>query len=439
MTIKEFCEQYNKVETNVRAKIAHNKEQLKDHITKSPYTRTITLDDFAVSFLLEDRRNKNGSYKGSEGIVSDKQPINPISVKETPDTFQHWSDEKKQKVMEICLEEVKHYHYKLSYIPDSFKNAELCQRAVESQGLALQYVPKRLITEELCNIAVNENSIALAFVPDQFKTMKMIKIVFDNYKDARKRVNGHMTMDEMDIDSHLLRYVPEKFRTRSICLMAVSKFKSNAAYIPSEYLNDEDIIAEIIKAPESRKYIPINYWTKDKIIATLKIDKQSKYSDSFGLNGFPKECFSYNLYLEFIKAKLINPQDIYGNEYYSSILTKNEIENIRQIEIDEYNRLNELYRLITEDSNNIRLMSVDEPKYGIYSLTAVCKCGKALKYIPVERRTYEMCRAAIEDDPDAMLYVPDEYKQQIIDDIRKRNDWIKYIFDDGYLSDLFIK
>ena len=42
MTIKEFCTEYGKSETNVRAKIAHNKDKLKDHVSKSPYTRMIT-------------------------------------------------------------------------------------------------------------------------------------------------------------------------------------------------------------------------------------------------------------------------------------------------------------------------------------------------------------------------------------------------------------
>lgn len=36
MTIKEFCTEYGKSETNVRAKIAHNKDKLKDHVSKSP-------------------------------------------------------------------------------------------------------------------------------------------------------------------------------------------------------------------------------------------------------------------------------------------------------------------------------------------------------------------------------------------------------------------
>lgn len=439
MTINEFCIKYGKTEANVRAKIAHNKEELKDHVSKSPYTRTISLDDYAISFLLEDRRSKSGSDKNIASKTEKKELSKETLNKEAPDIFQYWSVEKKQRVMDICMAEVQKTHRKLGYIPDSFKTAELCKCAVESQGLSLQYVPKHLITKELCGIAVNENSVALAFVPDEFKTMEMIKIAFYNYKYARKKIKGNMDMTEMDIDRTLLKYVPKKFCTRNICLKAIEESDSNAPYIPSEYLNDEEFIALMIKSPCSRKYIPISYWTKDKIIETLKDDNHSRYSERFGLNGFPKECFSYDLYLEFIKAKLIKPQNIYGNEIYSSILTKSEKESIRKIDIDEHNRNEELYHLITEDSNNIRLMSVDNPKYGIYALTAVCKCGKALKFVPVEMRTDYMCQAAVEDDPDAILYVPDELKQQIIETVRKRNDWIKYIFNGGYLSDLFIK
>lgn len=108
--------------------------------------------------------------------------------------------------------------------------------------------------------------------------------------------------------------------------------------------------------------------------------------------------------------------DIYRSDYYSAVLTREEMEKIRQIDIDEHNRLEEIYALIQQDSKNIRLI-----------------------YVPMEMRTENMCQAAVEDNPDAILYVPDEYRQQIIENIRERNDWIKYIFDDGYLSDLFIK
>ena len=130
--------------------------------------------------------------------------------------------------------------------------------------------------------------------------------------------------------------------------------------------------------------------------------------------------------------------DIYRSNYYSAVLTREEMKKIRQIDIDEHNRLEKIYALIQQDSKNIRLMPTDNEKYSVYALTAVCKCGEALRYVPMEMRTENMCQAAVEDNPDAILYVPDEYRQQIIENIRERNDWIKYIFDDGYLSDLFI-
>lgn len=107
MTIKEFCTEYGKSETNVRAKIAHNKDKLKDHVSKSPYTRTITIDDFAVSFLLEDRRSKGSSDESFERKSEEKVVPKGTMSNETADAFQNWNDAKKKRVMDICMEQVK--------------------------------------------------------------------------------------------------------------------------------------------------------------------------------------------------------------------------------------------------------------------------------------------------------------------------------------------
>ena len=96
MTIKEFCTEYGKSETNVRAKIAHNKDKLKDHVSKSPYTRTITIDDFAVSFLLEDRRSKGSSDESFERKSEEKVVPKGTMSNETADAFQNWNDAKKE-------------------------------------------------------------------------------------------------------------------------------------------------------------------------------------------------------------------------------------------------------------------------------------------------------------------------------------------------------
>lgn len=344
--------------------------------------------------------------------------------------------QKKKRVMDICMEQVKKYHRQLSYIPDSFKTKELCRCAVENHGLALQYVPECFVTKELCDIAVKSNSVALSYVPDKFKSSEMIQTAFNNYSEARKHC---ISSDELDRDSKLLKYVPIIFRTEGICFKSLLVSDCNVKYIPVKYLSTDKFIEKMISSPISRKYISLSFWTKDKIKETLQKDNQTNYAHRFGLNGYPKECFNYKLYVEFIDQKLIDPMDIYRSDYYSSVLTREEMKKIRQIDIDEHNRLEEIYALIQQDSKNIRLMPTNNEKYSVYALTAVCKCGEALRYVPMEMRTENMCQAAVEDNPDAILYVPDEYRQQIIENIRERNDWIKYIFDDGYLSDLFIK
>ncbi|MBQ5331753.1 MAG: DUF4116 domain-containing protein, partial [Oscillospiraceae bacterium] len=71
-----------------------------------------------------------------------------------------------------------------------------------------------------------------------------------------------------------------------------------------------------------------------------------------------------------------------------------------------------------------------------YAMYAVCKCGEALKYIPVERRDFDLCKAAIVNDPNSIRYVPEEFKKQIMDNITGRTDWLRYLFDDGYFSDI---
>ena len=85
MTIKEFCQKYDRLEANVRGKIQRNRSLLKEHITKTPYSKTVSLDEFAVSFLLEDRRNRNSVKKLNEKPVATaaKKPVEDPAPKNT--------------------------------------------------------------------------------------------------------------------------------------------------------------------------------------------------------------------------------------------------------------------------------------------------------------------------------------------------------------------
>ena len=421
MTIKEFCEKYNKSEPNVRAKLNRNKEKLKDHITTAPYSKTITFDEYAENFLLGDQRGKSGTEDIAEKKAAPAQHASPPTANKGGLMYKHWSTEKKEKIMKICFAETCENYRALHYIPDDFKTYELCRYAVENQGVALQYIPACYVTEEICNIAVNNNSIALAFVPDKYKTQEMINTAFDNYKGAYEKVKGSISRDE---ESHLLKYVPEKFLNKDICMKAIICSHSNAEFIPRKYF-DIDIIEEANTCSISRKYIPIEYWTREKIIETIKSGKDG-YDGMFGI---PRELFDFEFYMQLIDNKLIKPEEIYQSDYYSGILSAEEREIIREIDVKKHELSNKLHELIQQDSANIQLVSPDSEQYGLYALIAVCKCGEALKYVPMAKRNYILCEAAVEDDPNSIMYVPDEHKEKIIEGLKKRSDWLRYVFD----------
>ena len=94
MTIKEFCNYYGKSEANIYAKLRRSKNELGEHISKTPYSKTLVLDEYAVNYLLTDKRSGNASE-----IVSKPEQIEePIKLKEETQLYKFWSDDKSKKV-----------------------------------------------------------------------------------------------------------------------------------------------------------------------------------------------------------------------------------------------------------------------------------------------------------------------------------------------------
>lgn len=444
MTIKEFCNQYGKTEANVYAKLRRSKNELGEHISKTPYSKTLVLDEYAVNYLLTDKRSGNAAE-----IVSKFEQIEePIKLKEETQLYKFWSDDKSKKVMDMCFEEVKTKRTALKYVPDGFKTYDLCKFAVENHGMALEYVPERYISDELCRIAVEKCYTAFAFVPQKYMSEKIITSVFDDFSKDDPENKQYI-----EYKRHLLEYVPEKQRSKEICLKAITARASNIKYIPLEcftdeivkealktnvgianlpekYFYNEDVINIALKSETGRRRIPIEYWTKPNVIAAIK---------NYGFEGIPREAFDFEFYLMLINERYITPKQILDRRDYSDGLTEKEISSIREIHFQRQEKYDELYELIMQDPHNIRLMSFDDEQYDLYVLTAVSLCGDALKYVPSGKRSYDLCKCAVTQDMNALLYVPDEYKDQMVEMLAKKDDLLKYIFDGSYFSEIFIK
>ena len=277
---------------------------------------------------------------------------------------------------------------------------------------------------------------------------KIITSVFDGFSKDDPENKQYI-----EYKRHLLEYVPEKQRSKEICLKAITAMASNIKYIPLEcftdeivkealktnvgianlpekYFYNEDVINIALKSETGRGRIPIEYWTKPNVIAAIK---------NYGFEGIPREAFDFEFYLMLINERYITPKQILDRRDYSDGLTEKEISSIREIHFQRQEKYDELYELIMQDPHNIRLMSFDDEQYDLYALTAVSSCGDALKYVPSGKRSYDLCKCAVTQDMNALLYVPDEYKDQMVEMLAKKDDLLKYIFDGSYFSEIFIK
>lgn len=444
MTIQEFCEQYNKTEATVSAKIHRNKDILNEHILKTPYTKTIMLDEYAIEFLLTDQRTAN-AVDNSITFASNKTDK---PVKDDTQIYRSWSAEKSAKVMTMCLKEARSHKNALKYVPDGFKTYDLCKCAVKFNGMALEFVPQMYITDELCRIAVSNCYTALAFVPSKYMTEEMIINAFDNFS-----VDETGNCEYLDYKRKLLGYVPEKMRSEELCLKAITAQASNVKYIPRECFTDaiikqalttnigikyiptkffyvEKIISLALRSSEGRKRIPIEYWTKLKIIETIK---------NFGFDGIPREMFDYNFYVMLINEHYIRPEQILNYRYYSDGLSEDEINSIQKISFERKEQDDKYYDLIQQDPYNIKSFPIEDEEYNLYASIAVSSCGKVLKYIPLDKRTFGLCEKAVINDVSALLYVPNVFKEKIIELLSQRDDLLKYIFEDDFLGEIFIK
>lgn len=447
MTIREFCEQYGKTKVNVYAKLRRNKETLNGHISKTPYTKTIILDEYAINYLLTDQRTSNTAAKNVNTEINSTPDLTDKSINNDNQIYKTWNKEKSTKIMTMCFNEVKSKKDALRYIPDGFKTYDLCKCAVEYNGMSLEYVPQTYITYELCRIAVSSCYTALAFVPPKYMTEEMITGAFDNFISDEIGIYEYT-----DYKRQLLGYVPEQFRNEKLCLKAIIAQPSNVKYIPYEcFTNDiikqallsnvgikhipakffynEEVIAAAVKRPVGRERIPLEYWTKPKIIDTIK---------KYGFDGIPRKLFDYDFYIMLIQNHYIRPEQILNSDYYLDGLTTDEINSIKKISFDRKERYDKYYDLIEQDPNNIKLFSFEDEEYDVYALIAVSRCGIALKNVPLNKITYDLCEAAVINDVDALLYVPDCFKDKIIEILTQRNDILKYIFKGGYFSDMFI-
>ena len=198
------------------------------------------------------------------------------------------------KTAEICLAAVKKDGSALKDVPDKLKTAELCLAAVQNWGRALEFVPDKLKTKELCVAAVGQKNTAIQFVPQHIKdaVQAALKSGAAPAAEAPKKGSNAAFLTELlctsesdalemvKEDGNDLKDIPEKFKTKAVCLAAIktSFLGSALEYIPDNLKTEEFYTEAVMQEGLALQYVPDNFRTLKVCIEAVKLGKTRAFN-----------------------------------------------------------------------------------------------------------------------------------------------------------------
>ena len=306
---------------------------------------------------------------------------------------------------EEALQTIKEAPLGLRFVPKALKTAKVCLAAVKCSGFYLKYVPKELKTEDLCLLAVLDDGRALEHVPGKFKTPELCLLAVEN-------------------DGSALEHVPRKLKTPELCLFAVRKYWLALKFVPIEYQTVELCLIAVKKEKWAIKFVPKEIRATDPCFSSVELKKHRKKRKSIvkrektttkkndmKIMALAGKIDSEEKALDFVRKK---------PEYF--------------LQIPEQWRTKEVC-LAAITSFGMPCAEVPaELQSEEFFLEAVRinTNGKALKYIPEEFRTMDVCSEAIRKFPEALEYVPETLKtsEMCLAAVQRNCMLLKYIPED---------
>ena len=173
--------------------------------------------------------------------------------------------------------------------------------------------------------------------------------------------------------------IPDNFRSKEICLAAVTQDRWALRFVPENLINEEICLASVKKNGCALEDVPETLRTEEICIAAVK-------QNGFALGDVPENLKTEEICLAAVK------QHRFALEYVP--------ENLRTEEICLAAVTREGYalRYVPENLRNEEIC-----------LTAVTQNGWALEYVPHNLKTEEICLAAVSQSPTYIKYYPGNF------------------------------
>ena len=272
--------------------------------------------------------------------------VDPFLLRKIPDQY---------KNAELYYEFCKKDPRVLSYLPEEYRSAELCARACAKEGNMISFVPALLQTPELCKIALQNNGLALPYVPERCldDCPELYTIACQNNGRALQHVPERYLNDHPELytiacqnNGLALKYVPESYLKKhpELCTLACQNKGMALQYVPESERSPELCHTAVANSGRALEYVPVD----DR---TPTICNTAFYAP----DGRAALCF--------IPGPL-RAQDMYeqsGPDY---------------------------------SSDELRAMPAHIDRQAIYRLMLAARGSRALRVIPREQRTPELCKKA---------------------------------------------
>lgn len=309
--------------------------------------------------------------------------------------------------------------YPISFIPEERYTPLLCDMAILGNGGNIKYIPEGLRNDEIITSSLCKYGDALEFLPEEKK----------NYENCLAAVRG---------DNYALHFVPEKYLTEDLCRIAVDtgakmfeEFETPDSIsifekIPypdiikegisllEPHLNRDKLLEVIEKDPACLKYIPDNYKTKSFYNKAVK-------TNGWALEHVPEDMKTKKMCrnakkassdLEYAYLDIVSfvPFPDVALEYMKEAQGKIDVSDVfLSIRKDILNE-----RLIREaikmDPVCFRFLE-DNQKSKELCVMAVQSCGATgdiFRYIPEKMKDDDICKLAIDINPNAIKWIPED-------------------------------
>ena len=249
----------------------------------------------------------------------------------------------------------------------------------------------------------------LRFIPEEYRTKELCELAVKQNGQALQLVPEELRIKELceiaaKQDGLSLYFVPEELKTKKIYELAVQNNGYALEYVPEELRTPELCAIAVQNNGEALEYVPIKLRTKELCKLAVK-------ENGFALEYVTEHLMTPELCESSVKNNALAleyiPEELKTKELCELVVKNN---GYALQYIPEHLKTKELFKLAVQSNGNALDCVPKELRTKELCELAIQNNGYALKFVLEHLITQELCELAIQNSGYALQYVPEHLK-----------------------------